>query len=165
MPSSKFNFMKRGLSLILLCGLLSLTVYCQAQVSLEHLYNRFAQEKNVEKVKVGGLLMFLTKPLVARYTDGLNISSVHVLALDECSHDVKLRFNALAEKLNDDKYEVLLKANEKDEKTRILARFHNDAICELVIVSMGEDPALVHIKGKIKPEAVQKLVNSNSNEQ
>ena len=71
----------------------------------------------------------------------------------------------MAEKLNDDKYEVLLKANDKEEKTRILARFQNDAIRELVIVSMGNEPTLVRIKGKIKPEDVQKLVNPDDNEQ
>lgn len=157
--------MYKRLSLILLCGLLAFSAYSQSKVSFEHLYNRFAQEKNAEKVKVGGLLMFLTKPLVAKYADGFNISSVHVLALEECSQDVKLRFNTLAEKLIDDKYEVLLKANDKEEKTRILARFQNDAIRELVIVSMGNEPTLVRIKGKIKPEDVQKLVNPDDNEQ
>ena len=109
--------------------------------------------------------MLLSKPFVAKYAEGLSISSVQVLSLDECSNDAKLRFNKLAERLNDDKYEVLLKANEKDEKTRIFARFQNEAIRELVIVTMGNEPALVRIKGKIRPEDVQNLVNSNNNEQ
>lgn len=87
--------------------------------------------------------MLVAKPFMKKYTDGLNISSVKVMSFDECSQDVKLRFNALAERLNDDKYEVLLKANEKDEKTRIFARFQKNAIRELIIVSMGDEPALV----------------------
>ena len=150
---------------MLLCGLLSLSAFGQSQVSFDRLYRQFAQEKNVEKVKVGGLLMFLAKPFVAKYADWVSISSVQVLDLDGCAPDVKLRFNSLAEKLNDDKYEVLLKTNEKDEKTRILARIKGDAIRELVFVSMGEDPTIVRIKGKIKPEDVQKLVNIRHNEQ
>ncbi|MGI6048540.1 MAG: DUF4252 domain-containing protein [Petrimonas sp.] len=156
--------MKR-LSLILLCGLLSTSVFCQSKVSFEHLYNHFSQEKNVEKVNVGGLLLLMTKPFMKQYANGLNISSVKVMSFNECSQDVKLRFNALAERLNDDKYELLLKANEKDEKTRIFARVQNEAIRELIIVSMGNDPTIVRIKGKIRPEDVQKLVNSNNNEQ
>lgn len=156
--------MKR-LSVLLFCGILTASVFCQSRVSVETLYNNFHQEKNIEKVKVGGLLMLLTKPLIAKHTNGLSISSVHVLSLDECSADAKLRFNKLAERLNDDKYEVLLKSNEKDEKTRIFARFQNESIRELVIVTMGNEPALVRIKGKIRPEDVQKLVNSNKNEQ
>lgn len=157
--------MNKRLSIIVLCGLLSMSTFCQSKVSFEHLYNRFSQEKNVEKVKIGGLLMFLSKPLMAKYAKGMSISSVQVLSLDECSSDVKLSFNSLAQQLSDDKYEVLLKANEKDEKTRILARFKDDAISELVIVTMGKEPALVRIKGKIRPEDVQKLVNSNNNGQ
>lgn len=157
--------MNKRLSIILLCGFLATSVFCQSRISIETLYNNFHQEKNVEKVKVGGLLMLLSKPFVAKYAEGLSISSVQVLSLDECSNNAKLRFNKLAERLNDDKYEVLLKANEKDEKTRIFARFQNEAIRELVIVTMGNEPALVRIKGKIRPEDVQNLVNSNNNEQ
>lgn len=156
--------MKR-LSIIVLTGLLSVSVFCQSRISFETLYNNFNQEKNVENVKVGGLLMLLAKPLIAKHTNGLNISSVHVLSLEECSNDTKLRFNKLAERLNDDKYEVLLKSNEKDEKTRIFARFQDEAIRELVIVTTGNEPTLVRIKGKIRPEDVQKLANSNNNEQ
>lgn len=155
--------MKR-LSFILLCGLLSTSLFCQKNVSFQYLYNQFSQEQNVENVNVGGLLMLMAKPFMKKYADGLNISSVKVMSFDECSQDVKLRFNELAERLNDDKYEVLLKSNEKDEKTRIFARVQNEAIRELVIVSIGNDPAIVRIKGKIRPEDVQKLVNSNNNE-
>lgn len=156
--------MKR-LSIILLCALLSASAFCQSKVSFNQLYNRFSKEKNVEKVNVGGLLMFAAKPFIKNQTGGIDISSVRVMSFDGCSRDVKLRFNEMAEKLNDDKYEVLLKSNEKDEKTRIFARVENNTINELIIVSMGDDPALVRIKGKIRPEDVQKLVNSNNNEQ
>lgn len=153
--------MNKHLSIILLCGLLSVSAFGQSNVSFEHLYNHFAQEKNVEKVKVGGLLLWLCKPFMQQYAKGLNISSVQVLSLEECSDDAKLHFNKLAEKLNDNKYETLMKANDKDEKTRILARFQNDAIRELVIVTMGQEPALVRIKGKIRPADIEKLVNNN----
>lgn len=156
--------MKR-LSFILLCGLLSASVFCQSRVSVEHLYNHFSHEENVEKVNVGGLLMFVAKPFMKKYAEGLQISSVKVMSFDACSQDVKLRFNALAERLNDDKYEVLLKANEKDEKTRIFARIQKNAIRELIIVSMGNEPALVRIKGRIRPEDVQKIMDSNNNGQ
>ncbi len=153
--------MKR-LSLILLCSFLSTAVFCQSNVSFSHLYNQFSQEKNVEKVSVGGLLMFIAKPFMYKYANGINISSVKVMSLDACSYDVKCRFNALVEKLNDNKYELLLRTNEKNEKTRIYARLKNNAIRELIIVCAGDEPAFVHIKGKIKPEEVQTLVNSKN---
>lgn len=153
--------MNKRLSIILLCGFLTSAAFCQRPVSFEQLYNRFAQEKNVEKVNVGGLLMFLVKPFTAKYTKGTSISSVNVMSLDDCSRDVKLQFNKLAEQLNDDNYELFLKQNEKDEKTRIFVRHHKNAIRELVIVTMGQEPALIRIKGKIRPSDIENLVNNN----
>lgn len=157
--------MNKRLTLVLLCSVLSVSVFCQSQISLSSLYNTFSQEENVEKVNIGGLLMFMAKPFVSKYAKDCKISSVKVMSLDECSPEVKLRFNRLADMLQDDKYELLLKSNEKGEKTRIFMRFQNDAVRELVVVSMGDNPALISIKGKIKPEHVQKLMNENNNEQ
>lgn len=154
--------MKR-LSLILLAGLLCVSAFCQSRISIETLYNNFHQEKNVEKVNLGGLLLLAAKPFIQKELKGSKISSINVLSLDECSNDVKLRFNDLAGRLNDDKYELLLKTNEQDEKTRIFVRIKNEVIREFVIVSMGDEPVLVSIKGKIRPDDVQKLVNSNDN--
>lgn len=151
--------MKKRINIILLCGLLTSSVFCQSKVSYNQLYNRFAREKNVEKVNLSGLLMFMIKPLTAKYT-GFNISGVSVMSLDECSHEVKLKFNELAGRFDDDKYELLMMANDKNEKVRIFGNIRNDIIRELVIVTMGDDPAIVRIKGKIKPEDIHKLMNN-----
>lgn len=151
--------MKKRINIILLCGLLTSSVFCQSKVSYNQLYNRFAREKNVEKVNLSGLLMFMIKPLTAKYT-GFNISGVSVMSLDECSREVKLKFNELAGRFDDDKYELLMMANDKNEKVRIFGNIRNDIIRELVIVTMGDDPAIVRIKGKIKPEDIHKLMNN-----
>ncbi len=144
----------------MLCGLLTSSIFCQSKVSYNQLYNIFAQERNVEKVNLSGLLMFMVKPLTSKYT-GFNISGVSVMSLDECSRDVKLKFNELADRFDDDKYELLMMTNEKNEKVRIFGQLRKDVIRELVIVTMGDDPAIVRIKGKIKPEDIHKLVNNN----
>ncbi len=157
--------MFKRLSIILLCCLLSAPAFCQSRISVETLYNKFSKERNVENVKVNGMLMLLAKPFVKKHIGNLNISSLQVLSLDECSEDTKLRFNKLAEQLNDSKYEVLLKANEKNEKTKIFARFQDETIRELIVLTTGNEPAMVRIKGKIRTEDVQNLVNSKKNEQ
>lgn len=152
--------MKKRINIILLCVLLTSSVFCQSKVSYNQLYNRFAQEKNVEKVNLSGLLMFMVKPLTAKYTE-FNISGVSVMSLDECSRDVKLKFNELAGRFDDDKYELLMMANDKNEKVRIFGHFRKDVIRELVIVNMGDTPAIVRIKGKIKLDDIHKLMNNN----
>ncbi|SFU39765.1 protein of unknown function [Porphyromonadaceae bacterium KHP3R9] len=160
-----FKIMNRRLLITLLCGLFTFALYSQSSISLEQLYRKFANARNVEKVSLGGLKALLFKPLSAKYGNGFSISGIHVLELDGCSNEVKQQFNSMAEKLRDDKYEVLLKANEQDEKTRILARIEKEEIRELVILSLGDEPVLVRIKGKFKPEHIQQLVNVDNNGQ
>lgn len=152
--------MKKRIGIILLCGLLTSTVFCQSRVSYNQLYNRFAQERNVEKVNLNGLLMFMVKPLTAKYS-GFNISGVSVMSLDGCSRDVKRKFNDLANRFDDDKYELLMMTNENNEKVRIFGHLRKDVIRELVIVTMGDDPAIIRIKGKIKLDDIQKIASNN----
>ncbi len=152
--------MKKRISIILLCGLLTSSVFCQSRVSYNQLYNRFAQEKNVEKVNINGLLMFMAKPLTAKYS-GFNISGVSVMSLDGCSRDVKRKFNDLANNFDDDKYELLMMTNENSEKVRIFGYLRKNVIRELVIVTMGDDPAIIRIKGRIKLDDIQKIASNN----
>jgi hypothetical protein len=79
-----------------------------------------------------------------------------VLSLEECSPEVKQRFNERVSKLRDNRYETFLNTNDGRERTKILLRFDKDLIRELVIVTSGDDPALISITGKIDPKDIEK---------
>ena len=158
----KIKFMYRKIFIALIFAAFSVSVF--PQMTISNLYNDFANEQNAEKVNVGGLLMLVAKPFINQYGGG-SISSIKVLSLEECTPEVKTRFNEQAKKFRDKKYELFLNANEQDEKTRIFLRFDKNMVREMVIISMGDDPALITLKGKISPKDIEKWMSDRDNGQ
>lgn len=136
------------------CILLVATLY--AQTSLNALYNEFSRESNASNVNLNGLAMMIAKPFLENHSNS-KISSIRVLSLDECKQEVKDRFNESALRFGDKQYELFVSSNEPDEKVRIFLKFQDSMIREMVIITMGDSPELVQLKGKIKPSDIEKL--------
>jgi hypothetical protein len=147
--------MDKRIFTVFTCSLLVLTLH--SQTSLNALYRDFAHESNVSKVNLNGFVMMLARP----FMDGTDskISSIRVFSLDECKQDVKDRFTDSALHFKDDRYELFINSNEKDEKVRIFFKFQDNMIREMVIMTMGDSPAFIHLKGKIKPSDIESLSN------
>lgn len=129
-----------------------------SQTSLNSLYRDFSHESNVSKVNLNGMMMILARPFIDKQTDS-KISSIRVLSLDECAQDVKERFNNSALNFKDDDYELFVSSNEKEEKVRVFLKFQDNMIREMVVMTMGDSPALIRLKGKIKPSDIENLSN------
>lgn len=136
------------------CILLVATLY--AQTSLNALYNEFSRESNASNMNLNGLAMMIAKPFLENHSNS-KISSIRVLSLDECTQEVKDRFNESALRFGDKQYELFVSSNEPDEKVRIFLKFQDSMIREMVIITMGDSPELVQLKGKIKPSDIEKL--------
>lgn len=136
--------------------MLALTLY--SQTSVNELYQSFAKESNVDKVNLNEFAMFLMRPFSDTDTES-KITSISVLSLEECSPDVKNRFNKSALDFNDDEYELFVSANDENEKVRIFLKFQKEIIREMVILTMGDNPALIQLKGKILPSEIESMSN------
>lgn len=148
--------MNKRFLIICTCSLLALTLY--SQTSVNELYQSFAKESNVDKVNLNEFAMFLMRPFSDTDTES-KITSISVLSLEECSPDVKNRFNKSALDFNDDEYELFVSANDENEKVRIFLKFQKEIIREMVILTMGDNPALIQLKGKILPSEIEKMSN------
>ncbi|MDD2298610.1 MAG: DUF4252 domain-containing protein [Fermentimonas sp.] len=148
--------MNKRFLIICTCSLLALTLY--SQTSVNELYQSFAKESNVDKVNLNEFAMFLMRPFSETDTES-KITSISVLSLEECSPDVKNRFNKSALDFNDDEYELFVSANDENEKVRIFLKFQKEIIREMVILTMGDSPALIQLKGKILPSEIEKMSN------
>ena len=126
--------------------------------SVNELYQSFAKESNVDKVNLNEFAMFLMRPFSDTDTES-KITSISVLSLEECSPDVKNRFNKSALDFNDDEYELFVSANDENEKVRIFLKFQKEIIREMVILTMGDNPALIQLKGKILPSEIESMSN------
>lgn len=125
--------------------------------SVEQLFNDFSIEKNTVKVKIGGFAMTLAR----LFTDTKGVSGIEVFSFDECDLKVKEQFNAAIKNIKDDTYDTLISTNENGEQTKVLLKIKDDCIHEIVVIAGGDDPALIKIKGKIKPDDVESVVENN----
>ena len=125
--------------------------------TVEQLFDNFSKEKNTIHVKVGGFVMSFAR----FFTDTKGVSGVEVYSFDECTNSVKERFNDAIKTLKDNSYETLVSVNKDSERVKVLIKVKDDVINEIVVLAGGNDPALIRIKGKIKPDDVKSIIENN----
>ncbi len=144
---------------------LCISLFLVAQLSLgqniEKLFKEFSDAPNVENVKLDKSMMNLAKSFVKGDDLGgvKEIDSLQVLDLSKCSSEIKDKFAAKVKTLNVEGYETLVRSNENGENVRVLVKMNNGDISELVVVTTGNEAALVKIKGKFNKSDISKLTN------
>ena len=125
--------------------------------TVEQLFDNFSKEKNIVHVKLGAFTMSFAR----LFTDTKGVSGVEVYSFNECSDNVKERYNEAIKNLKDNNYENLVTVNKENERVKVLVKVKNDVINEIVVMAGGNDLALVRIKGKIKPEDIKSVIENN----
>jgi hypothetical protein len=146
---------KKTVLIILTILLISPVVFGQKNV--DQIFKEFSKEKGVVHVGIGKFVM----TLAGLFTDVMGVDGVEVLSFEECGATVKERLNSAIASLKDAKYETMVSVNEEKERTKILVKIENETIRELIILSSGDEPALVRIKGKIKPSDIEQVIKNN----
>ena len=156
--------------------LLSAAVLPAGAQNVESLYERYAGKPGAESVSVGQFWINLAKLVVAfgqeetemsdDETDVAlktlsHISSVRVADLSGCSEKVIAQFAEDVERCELGGYEVLTEVHDDGDDARILVRKDGDVITEMVVISVGNDPAIVQIEGKITEEEAAKYIASS----
>ena len=129
----------------------------QQKNTVEALFKNFSNEKNITHLKLGGFVMTLARV----FTDTRGVTGVEVYSFDECDQPVKSKLNDAINNLKDSSYETLVSTTQDGERTKVLVKIKEDYINEIVVIAGGSEPALVRIKGKIRPEDVQEVVKNN----
>lgn len=133
---------------------------------MDAVYNGFKNEKGVESVCVSPFLMKFTR-LFMDDDDKNNAlikgaHSVRVLDLEDSPKDVKKRFSQKVEQLPLHGYETWIQVKENGENVKIIAKTQDDTIHELVVLTTSKDDcALVMIKGKIKNDDIQAIIEDD----
>jgi hypothetical protein len=146
---------KKTLFILLTCLLICPAMHSQQNVN--QLFSAFSKEKGVTRVGLGKFTM----TLASLFTDVMGVNGIEVLSFDECNPSVKERLNAAIASLKDEQYETMISVNEEKERTKILVKLEDESIRELIVMTSGDTPALIRIKGKIKPSDIENVVNQN----
>ena len=128
-----------------------------SQQSVDRIFTEFAKEKGVVRIGLGKFTM----TLASLFTNVMGVDGIEVLSFDECNPLVKERLNTAIASLKDNSYETMVSVNEETERTKILVKTDGNSIRELIVMTSGNDPALVRIKGKIKPSDIENVINKN----
>ena len=134
--------------------------------NVNSIINEFKDADKAEYVSVPWVLMKLGHIFMDK--DDKNdiaarLSSVRVLDLEECSSRIKAKFTKRIATLNRHGYETLVRAKDDDGSVQILAKGKKDIIKELLIVCGGnENCALILLKGNIRQEDIDKLVQQET---
>ena len=130
---------------------------------LSDLFDEFKKEQRADYVSVSPLMMKVAR-LFTPAADGgeilQRIHSVRVLDLEECSSEVKQRFNCEVNKIGTGSYEEMMRVKDEGDLVRIFVKQDKDIIREMVILCAGEnDCTLVALTGKIRQKDIDEIVD------
>ena len=133
---------------------------------MDAVYNEFKDVKGVESVSVSPFLMKFAR-LFMDSDDKNNplikgSHSVKVLDLEDCTKDIKKQFTQKVNQLEHNGYETWMQVKEDGENVKIIAKMEDQMIRELLILTTdNDDCALVLIKGKIRKEDIQAIIDDD----
>ena len=134
--------------------------------NMDAVYNEFKDVKGVESVSVSPFLMKFAR-LFMDSDDKNNplikgTHSVKILDLEECTKDIKKQFTQKVNQLQHNGYEIWLQAKKDGENVKIIAKKEDQIIRELLVLTTdNDDCALVLIKGKIRKEDIQAIIDDD----
>ena len=148
----------------------TMIVICACQMGfaqdMDAVYNEFKDVKGVESVSVSPFLMKFAR-LFMDSDDKNNplikgTHSVKILDLEECTKDIKKQFTQKVNQLQHNGYEIWLQAKKDGENVKIIAKKEDQIIRELLVLTIdNDDCALVLIKGKIRQEDIQAIIDDD----
>lgn len=145
--------------------LLSVTAISAGARSVESLYSKYADAPGAESVSIGRFWINLARCVASMDEEEAgdsgtdmalrllsNLTAVRVADLDNCSEDVLERFRKDAQDADIEGYEMMTKVRDGEDRISIFVRKDGDVIRELIVLSYGEDPAIIQIEGEITEE-------------
>ncbi len=149
----------------LLCSLallLAITLSVGAQSSAS-LIKHFKDSPEAEYVGIPSLVMSFMKWFADEDSeDGRTfkmINSLSVLDLESCSPEVRTRFAREAKALQKNGYDLLTEVKDDGNWVQILIKEKRNKIRELLVLSLGDDCALVKIGCNINREDAARLAD------
>ncbi|MDR1402666.1 MAG: DUF4252 domain-containing protein [Tannerellaceae bacterium] len=142
-------------------GMVMIAFVCQAgygQKNINQIFNEFSSHTSVNKISIGGIMM----KIAGMFEDTMGVDKIDILNIGNCDNDTKERFSEAIKNLKDPLFETMIQSNENGERVKVMIRIKDEIIHELVVLTSGNDPTMIRIKGKIKKSDVEKLMNKQS---
>jgi hypothetical protein len=142
-------------------GIAMIALICQAgygQKNVNQVFNEFSDYATANKVSIGGFMM----KIAGMFEDTMGVEKIDILNFDNNDNRTKERFSEAIRNLKDPSFETMINSNENGERVKVMVRIKDEVIRELVVLTSGNDPVMVRIKGKIKKSDIEKIISQNS---
>ncbi|SHF65449.1 protein of unknown function [Bacteroides faecichinchillae] len=129
------------------------------QQKVEQLFNNFRTESDITSVNMDTIATKL-----ALFKKSMGVEGIEILRFNDCEQNVKERLDTAIKNLKDPAYETMIKSNKNNSRTRILVKIEENKIRELVILTTGDDYALIRLKGNMDPRHMGKFINDHKDD-
>ncbi|GCB35764.1 DUF4252 domain-containing protein [Bacteroides faecalis] len=126
------------------------------QQKVDQLFNNFRTESDITSVNMDTIATKL-----ALFKKSMGVEGIEILRFNDCEQNVKERLDTAIKNLKDPAYETMIKSNKNNSHTRILVKIEENKIRELVILTTGDDYALIRLKGNMDPRHMGKFINDH----
>jgi hypothetical protein len=142
---------------------------CEYDRGVSEAYMKYRHREGVTSMTVPGWVIRMASRLGDMNKEERellqSIDKVRILTIE--NDDLNARVNLHKEfyrKISENKeLEELMAVREDGEQVTIFGKADDEVIHELIILVGGNDNALIHIKGRLKPEMVASLANKKQN--
>lgn len=140
-------------------------------IKVKEIYSKYSVCRNAESVNVGKFLITLAR-LVVAFDDDCDSSEtdmaikvlshmdhIQVLSLDDCSDGIKEDFRRDVMRCDTGGYSVLTSVKDGEDKLDVLVAGDGKKFSELLVLSSGDDPAYIRIRGRMTAEEIRAFLN------
>lgn len=138
---------------------------CDTNPGVSKAFAKYSHQEGVTTITVPGWLISLGSRFVDLSKEERNlvdcIDKVKVLTIENDDLNARINlheeFHAQINKNND--YEELLSVRDKEENITIFGKMDENTIEEMVILVGGDENVMVYVKGELKPEIVNNVLD------
>ena len=149
----------------LVAGILFLLTSCNYEPGVSEAFTKYRFKDGVTTVSIPGWVIGLASNIAdldkAEREILQSIDRVKVLAIEdnELNERVDLHREFYEQINKKGEYEELLAVHDNDENVTIFGKMDESVISEMVILVGGDDNAMIYLKGEIKPELINNMVD------
>lgn len=127
--------------------------------NLTKYFDTLTKQDKVEYYKINSMMLKLSKA----FMPDLGLESVEVINICKCDDATKGKIAEEIQTLEDPKYESIVKSDDKGRRVKVFYRTKENVIEEIVTYGMDDkNGGLFRMKGKIKPEDLEKITKQSS---
>ena len=160
---TSINLKTEAMKRLLLIVLLTVTfTFVYGQKSIDALFEKYAGKDGFTTVTISGNLFKLAKCFDSeddhdKNSISANITEIRILSQENEDIRVENFYDMVIKDIDLNKYEEFMRVKESDQDLRMLVRTEGKSFKEFLLISGGEDNAVIQIKGDLTLDDAKKL--------